>query len=1132
MDADCVKVAVRIRPLVKSEIERGCQNVIEKVPGIQQVIVKTNDAFTFNYVFSVDDTQEFVYEKAVFGMLEKLFNGYNVTILAYGQTGSGKTHTMGTAFSGNFDTGTGVIPRAVHDIFKKISNINADYTATVSCSFVELYQEQLYDLLSTSSREQSVVDIREDGNRGIIMPGLTEAPVNSAKETTDFLMKGSAGRAVGATAMNSQSSRSHAIFTINIQMTHNTDSNRSTSSKFHLVDLAGSERAQKTKATGDRFKEGVKINQGLLALGNVISALGSGQNNGYIGYRDSKLTRLLQDSLGGNSVTLMIACVSPADYNVDETLSTLRYADRARKIKNKPIVNQDPKAAEINRLNGIIQKLRMELLAKGTGSGGDVTINNEELDGMRKNLYNLIEKNQMLQQQLQTTLHDVAEIESRATYAETAQEELQNKLLEAKDLVKSLNSNLDANSCPVEFVENSQRISKLKQFFGEVDEILEKTRVEMLNHKSSFSNSNTTLNQHNETSVTEVMQQKLEAFNSKQLNFNNELRRLNQELNLKEQLHQRVVGNLSKFCTYEGESSEEKIKEYESMIQILEAEKTELCGKLKNMKGAASAKIAEERRLRLQQLEQQISEMRKKNMQQSKMLKMREKESQKIENLNREIQAMKAAKVKLIRAMKAESENFRQWKLNRERELTVLKEKDKKRQHEMIKMESLHNRQKNVLKRKVEEAMAINKRLKDALDKQKSAQSQKKYAASGKIEQTIAWVDQELEIILSVIDAKYSLEQLMEDRAIINKRLKTLKEEINDDHAQEISSLEEDLQMRNAQINDLQQKIIASDIDSKMNGLCDGMTSMPQARGVLKHLLTALSDLRREHAGKESKIDEFKSVCETAEERIQNLQKDIQALEDHHREELSNVEKAYEEKISVLLRELNSVPQVTNGGVTPEMDERLKIQQETLDKLDNLREELENYKKLCADLEEAVKKPKSRKLAVKQEIDLEPVEELLTGSEEEDDDEIESSKDPDWKSTPRYRRNHSRNSREDKNTSKLVPIKRSSDGSTRCSCKTKCNTLKCSCKKNGTQCSENCKCRDICVNKWSEDKDENEHDSQEKIDVKQEIEEESIPEEGYTPKKIKLSLEKDDKLDVTTPHYPYAYKKRKPFLDV
>merc|ERR1719411_597505 len=170
--------------------------------------------------------------------------------------------------------------------------------------------------------------------------------------------------------MNAHSSRSHAIFTLTVISNPKNLPSAKTSAKFHMVDLAGSERQKKTKAKGDRLKEGININMGLLSLGNVISALGEENRgaNSHIPYRDSKLTRLLQDSLGGNSHTLMIACVSPADSNLEETISTLRYADRARKIKNKPIVNKDPRNEELSRLRNQVQQLQMQLLGRGGGS--------------------------------------------------------------------------------------------------------------------------------------------------------------------------------------------------------------------------------------------------------------------------------------------------------------------------------------------------------------------------------------------------------------------------------------------------------------------------------------------------------------------------------------------------------------------------------------------------------------------------------------------------------------------------------------------------------------------------------------------------------------------------------------------
>lgn len=186
-----VKVAVRIRPLVDSEMNRGCQSIVRKTPTQPQIVVdagtKSKEMFTFNYVFAPEDTQEMIYDNAVKTMVMKLFAGYNVTILAYGQTGSGKTHTMGTTFGGEVNEDMGVIPRAVNDIFTNVEEMT-DNDFTVQCSFVELYQEKLYDLLSSSPREQSVVDIREvDGK--IVIPNLTEKSVKSTLETIKCLIQ-------------------------------------------------------------------------------------------------------------------------------------------------------------------------------------------------------------------------------------------------------------------------------------------------------------------------------------------------------------------------------------------------------------------------------------------------------------------------------------------------------------------------------------------------------------------------------------------------------------------------------------------------------------------------------------------------------------------------------------------------------------------------------------------------------------------------------------------------------------------------------------------------------------------------------------------------------------------------------
>nr|XP_019529200.2 chromosome-associated kinesin KIF4-like [Aedes albopictus] len=358
---ETVQVAVRIRPLLPSEIRMGCQTVTEQTdPDEPRICVRSSEQFTFNHVFNPDSCQREVYERSVKSIVEKLLEGFNVTILAYGQTGSGKTYTMGTSFEGKYDDSQGIIPRTMMDLFDKIEYCE-EFQSVVTCSFVELYQENVYDLLSYRNRFEKMVGIREDAT-GVIIPGLTEVPVNNAEEALRWMIQGASARAVAPTSMNKDSNRSHTMFTLTVRRIKHHQI--VTMSKLHLVDLAGSERSKKTRAVGDRLRESIQINKGLLALGNVIAALGSNQNTkGYISYRDSKLTRLLQNSLGGNSITLMIACVSPADYNVDETLSTLRYADRALRIRNKPTINGGEISIreEIERLKQENQDLRKAL---------------------------------------------------------------------------------------------------------------------------------------------------------------------------------------------------------------------------------------------------------------------------------------------------------------------------------------------------------------------------------------------------------------------------------------------------------------------------------------------------------------------------------------------------------------------------------------------------------------------------------------------------------------------------------------------------------------------------------------------------------------------------------------------------
>ncbi|XP_038667148.1 kinesin-like protein KIF21A isoform X5 [Scyliorhinus canicula] len=400
---DCsVRVAVRIRPQLAKEKIEGCHICTSVIPGEPQVVLGKDKAFTFDFVYDMETQQEEIYTNCVEKLIDGCLEGYNATVLAYGQTGSGKTYTMGTGFDVNItEIEHGIIPRAVKHLYYGIEERKRAAVERglpppefkVNAQFLELYNEEILDLFDSirdleARHKKSNIKIHEDANGGIYTVGVTTRTISSEAEMLQCLKLGALCRTTASTQMNVQSSRSHAIFTIHlcqvricikndndevmdnkiISESTEMDEFETLTAKFHFVDLAGSERLKRTGATGERAKEGISINCGLLALGNVISALGDKSKRvTHVPYRDSKLTRLLQDSLGGNSQTVMIACVSPSDRDFMETLNTLKYANRARNIKNKVMVNQDRASQQINVLRGEIARLQMELTEYKTG---------------------------------------------------------------------------------------------------------------------------------------------------------------------------------------------------------------------------------------------------------------------------------------------------------------------------------------------------------------------------------------------------------------------------------------------------------------------------------------------------------------------------------------------------------------------------------------------------------------------------------------------------------------------------------------------------------------------------------------------------------------------------------------------
>lgn len=350
-----VKVFIRIRPQNENELEEESSNFIK----LDRNFITLNKSgvektFKFYKIFDDKSSQIDVYRTIAAPVVEKAFSGYNGTIFAYGQSGTGKTYTMIGDI--NETDRKGIVPNIFSHIFAQISVANSDVSCVVTVTYLEIYNEEIRDLLSQNPSTK--LTVHERPGVGVYVKDLLGFTVNSLESVVDILKKGNRNRATGSTNLNDVSSRSHAIFTIKLEVKKKNE-NRTVYGKINLVDLAGSERVAKTLATGDRLKEALKINLSLSVLGNVISAL-IDEKATYIPYRNSKLTRLLQDSLGGNSVTSMIALLSPNNDDCDENMYTLMYADRVKHIQNHVTVNVEKKGL-IETFENKIAQLKQEL---------------------------------------------------------------------------------------------------------------------------------------------------------------------------------------------------------------------------------------------------------------------------------------------------------------------------------------------------------------------------------------------------------------------------------------------------------------------------------------------------------------------------------------------------------------------------------------------------------------------------------------------------------------------------------------------------------------------------------------------------------------------------------------------------
>ncbi|XP_020202434.1 kinesin-like protein KIN-4A isoform X1 [Cajanus cajan] len=885
-----VKVALHIRPLIADERQQGCVECVSVTHGKPQVQIGSH-SFTFDYVYgnggspSVD-----MFKECVAPLVDGLFQGYNATVLAYGQTGSGKTYTMGTGYNDNCRTG--LIPQVMNALFNKIETLKNQTEFQLRVSFIEILKEEVRDLLDAVSMGKSEtsnsnghsgkvtipgkspITIRETSNGVITLAGTTEVAVSTLQEMSGYLEQGSLNRATGSTNMNNQSSRSHAIFTITLEQMHKLHSvsptNESSdedmgeeylSAKLHLVDLAGSERAKRTGSDGLRLKEGIHINKGLLALGNVISALGDEKKRKegvHVPYRDSKLTRLLQDSLGGNSKTVMIACISPADVNAEESLNTLKYANRARNIQNKPVVNRDLISNEMQQMRQQLKYLQAELCSRGGAPADEMRVLKERiawLEATNEDLY-----------------RELHEYRSRCAFVERCEVDESDGpiyLMKTDGLERCIQS-LDSSDHPMVGSISGEDSRETDEAAKELEHVLLQNTLDK------------EMNELNKRLEQKESEMKLIGVDAEAL---------------KQHFGKKIM-----------ELEEEKRKVQEERDRLLH----EVESLATNSDGLAH-KTHDVRGQKLKALEAQILDLKKKQESHVQLLKQKEKSEEAAKRLQAEIQYIKAQKVQLQHKMKQEAEQFRQWKASREKELLQLKKEGRKNEYQRHKLEALNQRQKMVLQRKTEEATMATKRLKELLEARKSSPRDNSVYSNGHLQPGLVnekslqrWLDQELEVMVHVHEVRAEYDKQNQVLAALEEELALLKQDQFSDgqsihtgksrylrllsmspdaKVERIASLENMLCMSSVAMKAMASQLTeAEERERSLNnrGRWNQLRSMGDAKNVLQYLFNATADARCQLWEKNM---ELKDLKEQLNELVALLQQSEAQIKEHVKEQ-------------------------------------------------------------------------------------------------------------------------------------------------------------------------------------------------------------------------------------------------------
>lgn len=787
-----LRVVVRARPMNTRETKEGARRCVEFHENTGQLVINETATFAYDSVFSDTVDQETVYEKTALPLLDRIFSGFNATILAYGQTGSGKTYTMGTEDNdGTDEMRRGIIPRLVHALFQRIMATEAPEAFTVTVSMFEVYGDNVYDLLRADKVKLNV----HGDEKNCTIVNLTAVPVIDLKGALKQLATGCHYRTKAETAMNAMSSRSHAVFTVFVEKTATPGSESAFSAKLQLVDLAGSERLKKTEAEGNRMREGININAGLLILSQVIAALASKQK--HIPYRNSVITRVLQDSLGGNSYTVFLACVSPADTNSQETLNTLRYADRAKQIKNKPIVNKNPKAEEIAILHAQIKRLQQEVSDLRQG----IAPPDMKYNDMANSAEILSLKDEVFRKSEELRERTMKQSECIVRINQLAQ---RNMRLEAeKSKLSTMITDVRTTLLNEEMIDSTDLVRSIQQVVGESEE------------------STTLAEEEQDETVAGGLTSDDTLYDAERLpELQAELDDLEKQIAMKDENRQKALDEQRDFI--------EAIKQRESektqlVVRVGELE-TEI-NKLRqeSKKATTVTKLAEERRQKLKELERQHAEDKKTLSELKKLQETRRRMEETLKKTEDELKNLKTQRLRLLREQRTEASKFQTFKQKHEREMAQIKSKLQKREMDVVRQKRVDEQKLAVLQQRLAESNRANKTLRELNLKRANRKGSTTDATAL---QTM--IDDELELEITAQRCHLLCEELRRQRQDVMHRINDIEsrkfegakkrrmsnvdpnisvvlpgeEEFEENRQKELASLRESLETINEEIKD------------------------------------------------------------------------------------------------------------------------------------------------------------------------------------------------------------------------------------------------------------------------------------------------------------------------------------------